>query len=216
MRSVFVGTGAFLGRIDGETRCAFWTEEPVDHDFDPARLIHVDLARTPSAAASKQIGWDEVQVDDCYSGPDGTVAGTTLGPRWPELRIGGAVYLEQSFAQALPVALRPPCPPAGMAAHAYECMTAVYWPHADDPRAGNRYAGHHAEILQEQGTLAHVAVYPPGRSQAPDVRPVMMWIDLASCDQCDSGPGSLNVIGTGDGPKHGALFLITGQLSDNH
>jgi hypothetical protein len=48
-----------------------------------------------------------VRVDDCYSGPDGTVAGTTFGPRWPELRIGGAVYFEQSFAQALPVALRP-------------------------------------------------------------------------------------------------------------
>lgn len=35
MRSVFVGTGGFLGRIDSETRCAFWTEEPTDHGFDP-------------------------------------------------------------------------------------------------------------------------------------------------------------------------------------
>jgi len=34
MRTVFVGTSAFLGRIDGETRCAFWAEEPVDHAFD--------------------------------------------------------------------------------------------------------------------------------------------------------------------------------------
>jgi hypothetical protein len=190
-------------------------DEPVDHGFDPARLNHVDLARTPAAAAAKQIGWDEVQVDDCYSGPNGTTAGTTLGPRWPELRIGGVVYLERGFAQSLPATLRPPCPPDGMAAYPYECMTAVYWPHIDDPRAGNRYVGHHAEIVQEQGSLAQVAVYPPGKSQSPDAIPAMMWIDLASGEQCDAGPGSLTTIGTGDAPKSGALFLISGRLPED-
>jgi hypothetical protein len=40
-----------------------------------------------------------------------------------------------------------------------------------------------------------------------------MWIDLASSEQCDAGPGSLTVIGTGDLPKSGALFLISGRLS---
>jgi hypothetical protein len=215
MRCVFAGTGAFLGRIDGETRCAFWVDEPVDHGFDPARLIHVDLGRTPCAAAAGEIGWDEVQVEDCYTGPNGTTGGTTLGPRWPELAIAGVVYLEAGFAAALPAGLRPPCPPAAMTAHPYECMTAVYWPHADDPRAGNRYAGHHAQILREQGSLAQVAVYPPGKSQAPGANPAMMWIDLASGEQCDAGPGSLTTIGTGDAPKHGALFLISGQLPDH-
>jgi hypothetical protein len=29
VRSVFVVTGAFLGRVDGETRCAFWADDPV-------------------------------------------------------------------------------------------------------------------------------------------------------------------------------------------
>jgi hypothetical protein len=52
MRSVFVSTGAFLGRIDGETRCALWADDPSEHGFDPARLIAVDLARTPTAAAA--------------------------------------------------------------------------------------------------------------------------------------------------------------------
>jgi hypothetical protein len=51
MRCIFVGTGGFLGRIDGETRCAFWADEPVDHGFDPERLITIDLARTPSNEA---------------------------------------------------------------------------------------------------------------------------------------------------------------------
>lgn len=213
MRCVFIGTGAFLGGIAGETRCAFWADDPVDHDFDPRRLIHVDLARTPSAAAAKEIGWDGVQVDDCFTAPNGVVSGTTLGPRWPELHLAGVVYLERGFAESLPAALRPACPPAQLTGHRHEYMTCVYWPHLDDQRAGNRYTGHHAEIIQEQGSLARVAVYPPGGSDRPSARPVTMWIDLASPEQCDAGPDSLTTIGVGDAPKHGALFLPSGQLS---
>ena len=214
MRCVFVGTGGFLGWIGSETRCAFWAEDPIDHGFDPTRLIEVDLARTPSAAAAKEITWDDVQVDDCFTGPNGVVSGTTLGPRWPELQLEGAVYLERGFVASLPAELRPACPPVGMSGYSYECTTTVYWPEGDDPRAGKRYAGHHAEILREQGTLALVAVYPPGRSQDPSVRPVPMWIDLASAEQCDAGPRSLTTIGVADAPKRGALFLISGHLSD--
>jgi hypothetical protein len=214
VRSVFVGTPAFLGRIDGETRCAFWAAEPVDHDFDPARLIPVDLGRTPGAAAAKQIDWGEVEVDDCFSGPGGVVSGSTLGPRWPELQLAGAVYLEVGFVGSLPAELRPLCPPEGMSGYDYECMTATYWPGTNDPRSGSRYAGHHAEIRHEQGTLAQVAVWPPGRSQEPGVEPSLMWIDLASSDQCDAGPGSLTAIGVGDAPKAGALFLISGRLPE--
>lgn len=125
MRCVFLGCPAFLGRIDGETRCAFWTQEPVDHGFDPRRLIDVDLALTPSAAAAGQIGWDEVQVDDCSTGPGGAVSGSTLGPRWPELHLAGAVYLERGFAGSLPEALRPGSPPPGAGGQPYEYLTAA-------------------------------------------------------------------------------------------
>ena len=215
MRSVFVGTPAFLGRIDGETRCAFWAQEPVDHDFDPARLVEVDLGRTPSAAAAKEIGWDEVQVDDCFTGPNGVVSGTTLGPSWPELSLSGAVYLEHGFRASLPAELRPACPPLGVNGQAYECMTTVYWPQDADPRAGSRYAGHCAQILEERGSLARVAVYPPGRSEQPGVRPIPMWIDLASTEHCDAGPESLTTIGVGHAPKRGALFLISGHLESS-
>jgi hypothetical protein len=78
LRSVFVGTPAFLGRIDGETQCAFWSEEPVDHDFDPELLIEIDLKLTPSAAAAKEISWEQVQVDDCFTGPNGVVSGRVM------------------------------------------------------------------------------------------------------------------------------------------
>jgi hypothetical protein len=212
MRCVFIGTGGFLGRIDSDTRCAFWADEPVDHGFDPQRLITVDLARTPAAAAAGEIAWDAVEVDDCFSGPNGSVGGTTLGPRWPEIRLEGAVYLDRRFIEALPETLRPPCPPRGMSGRVCEYTTTVYWPHLDDPRAGKRYAGHYAEVLEERGTLARVAVYPPGSSDRPNCRPLTMWIDLASPEQCDAGPDMLTEIGTGAAPKSGALFLIAGQL----
>ena len=49
-------------------------------------LIEIDLKLTPSAAAAKEISWEQVQVDDCFTGPNGVVSGSTLGPAWPELR----------------------------------------------------------------------------------------------------------------------------------
>jgi hypothetical protein len=128
--------------------------------------------------------------------------------------LAGAVYLERAFVASLPERLRPPCPPIGVTAHDYECMTVVYWPDLADPRAGNRYTGHHADIVEERGSLAKVEVYPPGRSQHAHTIPVRMWIDLAAADQCDAGPDSLTTIGVGDAPKSGALFLVSGQLPD--
>lgn len=213
MRSIFVLTGAFLGRIDSATRCAFWSDDPTDHDFDPQRLIEIDLARNPSAAAAGIVRWGSVEVDDCYSGPNGVLGGTTLGPRWPELGLMGAVSLELTFIESLPASLRPSCPPANLPGRTYEYTSAVYWPGTSDVRSGYRYVGHHAEILEEQGSLAYVAAYPPGRSAQPSVQAVKMWVDLSSPDQCDAGPDSLTTIKTGAAPKSGALFLRTGQVT---
>ncbi|MEV0565133.1 hypothetical protein [Dactylosporangium sp. NPDC050588] len=209
-RTVFVGTPAFLGRIDGVTRCAFWTTEPVEHDFDPARLISVDLARAPSAAVAEEISWADVDVDDCFSAPDGDTGGSTLGPAWPELRLTGAVYLATAFIDRLPPSLRPTPASTGFTGAEYECQSVVYWPGTPDPRAGNRYAGHCAEILEQRGTLARVAVFPPGRSTDPATSAVTMWLDLASPEHCDAGPASLTTIG---GPvTRGPLFLIAGRV----
>ncbi len=213
MRWIFQGTGGFIGRIEGETRISFWPDEPSDHDFDPSRLIAVDLARTPSAAAQGEIDFDAVEVDDCFSGPNGDVRGTTLGPRWPEIQLTGAVYLERRFCDRLSAAVRPSLPPKFMGGRPYEYMTALYWPGSDDPRAGKRYAGHHARILEERGPLARVAVFPQGASDRPSAEPTQMWIDLTSADQTDAGPDSLTQIGLGRGVIEGALFLISTGLS---
>lgn len=212
MRSVFVGTGGFLGRIDSETKIAFWPDEPVDHGFDPALLVSVDLAATPNAAIAGEIAWADIQVDDCFVGPGGRLGGTTIGPRWPEVQIAGAVFLERGFRDRLPDHLRPACPPKYMSGVDYEHMTVAYWPETSDPRAGKRYAGHHARIVEERGTLAFVEVFAPGQSTQETAKPSTMWIDLSSPLQCDAGPDSLTTIRTGAGPKQGALFLISGAI----
>lgn len=212
MRWIFQGTGGFLGRIEGETRISFWPDEPSDHGFDTSRLISVDLARTPSAAALGEIEFDEVEVDDCFSGPNGDVRGTTLGPRWPEIQVSGAVYLEERFRDRLPPSVRPPLPPKFMGGRPYEFTTVLYWPGTGDPRAGRRYAGHHAQLLEERGTLARVAVFPQGSSDRPNAEAAAMWIDLSSSEQTDAGPGSLTEIGLGRGQSEGALYLVSTGL----
>lgn len=212
MRSVFSMTGAFLGRVDGETRCAFWPDDPAEHGFDPSRLVAIDLARTPNAALAGTIPWEAIEVDDCVTGPNGELSGTTLGPRWPEMQIAGVVLLEERFVRRLPEAIAPACPPRGIGGRDYEYTSVLYWPGCDDPRAGRRYAGHHAEILEERGSLARVKLYPRGSSESPDVATTTMWIDLASPEQCDAGPESLTRIGAGARPKSGALFLASGKL----
>jgi hypothetical protein len=212
MRSVFIGTGAFLGRILSESRLAFWADEPTEHDFDPALLIEIALALTPNAAVTGSISWDAIEVDDCFTGPTGNLSGSTIGPRWPELQIAGVISIEQSFVARLPEKLRPACPPAHSGGRDYEHHSVLYWPHVDDPRAGKRYTGHHAVIVEERGTLARVDVYPPGLSDSPTTLPLVMWIDLASHEQCDAGRDSLTKIGAGDAPKQGALFLIAGSI----
>ncbi|WP_437296345.1 hypothetical protein [Sorangium sp. So ce426] len=212
MRSQFITTVAFVGRIDGETRCAFWAEEPTEHGFDPSRLVSVDLALTPSAAARGETSWDAVQVDDSTVSLSGALTGTTLGPRWPEMQLSGVVLLEATMWRRLAAAAHLTCPPAGATGHDYEYQTVVYWPHRSDPRAGQRYTGYHAEILEARGTLAKVAVYSSGGA-ARGAKPSVTWIDLASPEQCDVGPGSLTQIGVGDAPKKGALFLATGTVT---
>lgn len=212
MRWVFHATGGFVGRIESETRIAFWSDEPSDHGFDPSRLITIDLARTPSAAALGEISYDAVEVDDCFSGPNGDVRGTTIGPRWPEIQVSGAIYLEQRFCQRLPDRLRPSLPPAFMGGRAHEYTTVLYWPNTADPRAGKRYAGHHAELLEERASLARVAVFPQGMSDRRHIEPRTMWIDLASAEHTDAGPHSLTEIGLGRGRTSGALYLISTGL----
>ena len=123
----------------------------------------------------------------------------------------GLVYLETSFAAQLP----PTSLPADAHARPYERTTVLYRPQIADPRAANRYAGHHAEILEERGSVARVVVYPPGSSLKPGAKSHKLWIDLADPEQCDAGVDQLTQIGPGAMPKQGALFLIAGRIAND-
>ena len=213
MRSVFFGLSGFIGRITTESRVAIWAEDPSEHNFDSSRLIEIDLSLTPSTAAAQRISWDAVEVDDCIVLPRGNLGGTTIGPRWPDLHIVGAVYLEETRWKRLPNSIRPDFPPRNAIGHPYEYTTAVYWPDVDDPRAGRRYVGHHAEIVEERGSLARVSVFPPGTSQRAGAQPKTAWINLSAPDQCGFGRDSLTEIGVGSAPKRGALYLSAGTVS---
>lgn len=214
VRCVFTLASAYLGRIDGLTRCAFWFDDPTEHGFDHSKLIDIDLARAPRAAIAGMIPWDAVDLDDCFASPGGELAGSTLGPRWPEMQLMGALLLEEGFIARLPGDRRPPEIPPGGNGRAYEYRSAVYWPTTRDPRAGRRYVGHHAEITDERGSLAHVRVFPPGSSFSEGARTSTMWIDLASPEQCDAGSTSMSTVAVGAGPKIGSLFLIAGTLEE--
>lgn len=212
VKSVFYGFGAFVGRIEGETRCAFWSKNPVDVNFDPVLLVPVDLSRTPSAARERKIEWDEIQVDDHREDCDDGV--TTIGPWFPDGKTTGGIYLAKSYWQKLRPEIRPEFPPDGDS-RAYEFMTVVYRDGTAHQRAGIRYHGYHAKIVTERGNSALVAVHHAGCSQSGDP-PIECSFDLLSPD-CDAHvqDGGMTEIGLAPGKKkEGALFIRLGRARE--
>lgn len=210
VKSVFYACSAWVGRIDGETRCGFWAKNPIEINFDPVLLVPVDLSKTPAMARKGKIEWDEIQVDD---GPDGNGGGglTSIGPWFPDGKTTGVIYLEKQYWGRLRSDIRPPFPPPGFSAKEYEFMTVVY---KDGARAGKRYVGLQAKILEESGTTARVGILltcpPPRTNQNPPPKnPSEHKFDLSSLDfDAHVSQGGLTEIGTGAGkPKQGALFM---------
>lgn len=152
-RTVFHGCSAWVGRIDSESRCRFWTTNPLENNFDPILLVPVDLSKSTSAAQQGKIDWDEVQVDDYYGAPKNPNGPTTIGPSFPDGATTGFVFLAESYLTKLRSEIRPTVPPPGSAAQKHEFMTAVYQTGA---RAGRRYAGTHVKVHATQGSTAEV------------------------------------------------------------
>jgi hypothetical protein len=210
VKSVFYACSAWVGRIDGETRCGFWAKNPIEINFDPVLLVPIDLSKTPAMARKGKIEWDEIQVDD---GPDGNGGGglTSIGPWFPDGKTTGVVYLEKQYWGRLRGDIRPPFPPPGFSAKDYEFMTEVY---KDGARANRRYIGLHAKILEESGTTAKIGILltcPPPNQQSKS--PSEHKFDLSSLDfDVHVSQGGLTEIGVGPGkPKEGALFMDVGR-----
>jgi len=195
--SVFYGFGAWVGRLDARTTCAWWADDPNNLNFDPGQLIEVDLARNPAAYLSGAISLDQLEADDAPC--DGGL--TKLGPTWPTGSTINGVWLAATYYDGLPN--KPEFPQRFMDCHGYELTTVVYWALASKGIA-RRCWGVHAEISSEQGSLALCTVWTPGTSLRQ--RPAgTWWIDLAT--QADPISNGFTVIGTGSAPKRGALFL---------
>lgn len=204
VKTVFYACSAWVGRIDGTTRCRFWSQNPLDHDFDQKTLVSVDLSMTPTRARQGAHDWSKIQIDDPAL-DNGSGGLTTIGPWFPDGRTTGAVYLAEPFWKSLRAPVRPAFPPPGFKAPAYEFMTVLY---KDGPRASRRYVGMQARILEERGSKVSVeflfTTCPRRvRKAAPSYQ-----LDLASLDvEPHVSEVGMTAIGVGDREKTGALFL---------
>jgi hypothetical protein len=177
-KAIFYGFSAWVGRIDGETRCGFWPVHPVTINFDPILLIPVDLSRTPSAALKGKIDWDEIQVDDFKDGTPKAGA-TTIGPLFPGGKTSGIVYLAKQYYDRLRADLRPPIKPQ-------ECInrvsTVVYGSDPKDPRAGSRYHSYQATIVANQEPNVLVSISPSGAGDVPAIQGLFNLSSAAEVD----------------------------------
>jgi hypothetical protein len=201
-RSLFYCFGGTVGSMTGRTTCGFWPDEPDLLQWDPAKLVPVDLGKNPEAVRQGLIKPPEVQCDD-YAGYN-LGGGTQIGPMWPTGRINGAIWLEEVYYRSLGI-VQPPWPVPGSQGRPYELQSVLYW---DGPYAGRRFNGIYGELLpQQQGTRTLVALWERGGSLVPGKQRFgTFWLDLAQ----DVLPisSTLTEVGLGAGePKAGALFI---------
>ena len=208
-RTVFYGCNGIVASVTGKRKCKLWASDPsaAEITFSLASTFSVDLEKCPSKLTTAQKA--QVQVDDGAHAPaDKGNGSTSIGPRFPAQWEGaylGSVYVADTYRATLEaggIALPNP-PPGAEGANGYEYQVAWYWPGGTDPRAGRRYFGHYATVISRDGTKAQVDIQPAGTTLP--VKPVRIWIDLASEVDCDAGPGDgLTEIDTANS---GALFL---------
>jgi hypothetical protein len=209
VRTVFYGCNGIVASVVNKRKVKLWASDPAEASimFAENKTFAVDLAKCPSKLTAAQ--YLQVQVDDgVYAPADKGTGSTSIGPRFPAQYEGaylGAVYISDVYRDTLAtqgVSLPNP-PPGAEGAYGYEYQVAWYWAGVD-PRAGRRYFGHHANVISRDGTKAQVDIQPAGTTLP--VKPVRMWLDLASVDDCDAGPldDGLTEITTA---TSGALFL---------
>jgi hypothetical protein len=189
IRDVYIGTGAYLGRVDTATACSFWATDPLKlvPNFDANKLVPIDLAMTAERAAAGTIAWNLVQTE---SGK------MTFGPNWPSGKNVGRVYLREDRVPAGKV----PNPPADSSGEAYEFQMVIYRNGAD-PRANRRYQGAKIEIIGPGTGGTDIWLYGPGVSKTGQRKQIT--IDLNGLDVCPPPKGIPQAVpGT-----PGALFL---------
>lgn len=205
-RSIFYGSGAWVGVQTGLTTCSFWPNDPTDPSvgWQQSLLIPIDLSKNPQAVRDKSIAIGDILCDDKPA--NGGL--TKIGPLWPIGSTINGVWIEKAYWDSLGTK-QPARVPKYMDCRDYELTTVLYW---DGALAGRRFWGFHAEITAESGTTATVSIYPAGKSTATNVQPAGSWpLDLAMVAH-PIEPGFTQV-GVGANPKSGALFLDAPTVS---
>lgn len=220
MRTAFLGLGAYVGEITGETSCGFWPVNPIIIDYDPNLLVPVDLSQTSARAlAGRTVGipWSDIQIDGIAGIDSGGL--TTIGPVFPSGNMIGGVYLEETYWSELSPAFKPQWPPT-QEAYDYEYKTEIYHQGDEDPpgdpRYGVRYYGFHAEVHTNTHGNLSVKVYQGGKGKSGGPTVEMPVANLASPTACDNSTanGGLTEI-TAVAGSVGAVFIslnVTAQL----
>jgi hypothetical protein len=196
-KHIFHAFSAYVGQVTGRTTCLFWPDDPNDPaiKWDPAKLVPVDLSKTPSEARAGKITWDDVQVDD-YTMNGGL---TTIGPLFPGGHVIGGAWLHADYMKkvGLSEAQKP------QHGHDHEFRAIVY---AGDKTYGDRrFQGFHARVVGgpasgASSNVVRVQVWNGGHGRGGSPTS-MWWVDTdAVCDKSESavGPG---------GATEGSLYL---------
>ncbi len=195
-RTTFFGFGAYVGSLQGLTRCAWWDDDPVGvYNFAQAALVPVDLAKNLSAARTGTISYADVQCDDHRQ--DGGL--TTIGPMFPTGAVIGMCWLTEPYYMTL--ANRPPRQPASAPNDAYDYEVTSYQ-YAGGEQGDRRFYGFHAKIVAVNGALSSVEIWDAGTGKIPGRAPAgTWWLDLAAVALPATG-GTTTALNT-----PGALFL---------
>lgn len=190
---VFTGVPAFVGAIKGPTTVGFFLDQ---NEFDPAKLIEVDLAKNPLQVA--EAAWaTDVDCDQQTTG-----GRTTIGPRFHGGNQVGSVYLADRLVTKY-AALLASWPPPPDERYQYQAVL----------RAGTagpvRYHGFKAKVVSPaKGTLAHLAFIRVGTTAPTPGSAAARWIDLADPDVCDAAAnGFTTVVPSSPVGTVGAVFL---------
>ncbi len=219
-RKVFFGIGAYYVPNSGNGPFKVVAHMYSGHApavADPKLQFDVDLKRTPATAAK----WSDVLFDDrgvnydgvelpAIAGDEGVVV-TTVGPGLPAGKDKGALFIESRHFHQLkdkiyasdPTNPNLKWPPAGLREHALATIAYSKDTKANPTKAGMRFVGMHAHVLDRRGDL--VKVYLQLHTEEKWRGPV--WLDLDDLDDCDSGGGDP---ADPNDPLHAYTFINAG------
>lgn len=191
---LLTGVPAFVSHVTGSTAVQFALDE---NDFNPAKLISIDLANNTSLPPAQ---WANVEVDIS------TVGGySTIGPRFRNGAYVGAAYISEKVRLHYSAALAD-WPPAGDDLYQYQAVLRAN----GDVR---RFHGFKVNVFAPTlGTVAHLEFIPVGSTAGVATNP-RRWIDLADASISDPAANGFTTI-TAASPVGtiGALFLTSSAM----